>query len=161
MQGTVSVHEAVSVVVRRGPQSMAFFAFVFAALYALFAAILNDHRPFRRLWVRTVLKCVLFCGLFLLVMKSAWLHNWLSANLLGSLTRENYEQVTMAFFAFTFAALFALFNTILNDYFCKAWIRTVLRSIAFLGLFMLVMKNSWVHHALANLLEWLRVERSS
>lgn len=155
------MEQPVSVTIGRGPQSMAFFAFIFTAWFSLLIAVFNDHkrRPLDDARVRPLVKSLGFCALFLFVMKYAWFHNWLSNNLLPWLTKETYPPMTMAFFAFIFSVSFALFNAILNDYLLKRhWVRSVLRCGVFCGLFILVIKTSWAHHVLSSLLEWLRIE---
>ncbi len=71
-----------------------------------------SQRDLKEPWVRTVIKLLLLFCLFLFVMNVASFHNWLSSRVLASLTRENYSQMTMAFFAFIFSATFALSNTV-------------------------------------------------
>ncbi len=60
--------------------SMAFFAFIFSALFALLVTIFNDYSDcgwLQKRSVRTASKIVVFCGLFYFVMANAWVHNHL------------------------------------------------------------------------------------
>ena len=153
----------VSVTVVRGALSMAFFAFVFASLLSLSIAIINDHKlpPFDVSKIRTILKLVVFVALFLFIMKWAWFHNWMSNQLLGTLTHDDrYPQLAKSFFAFTFSAVFALSNTILNDYLDnRRLIRTLLRLALFATLFIVLVWAPWLHPTQFAVLEWLRIER--
>ena len=85
--------DTVSVTVGRGPQSMAFFAFIFSALFTLFNTVFNDYDK-KRFWIRTIIKISVFCVLFLFVMKNAWFHNWLVGVVLKWLTTETYPPMT-------------------------------------------------------------------
>jgi hypothetical protein len=89
--------DTVSATVGRGPQSMAFFAFIFSALFTLFNTIFNDYGDLpwfkERRRIRTLIKVSVFCVLFLFVMKDAWFHDWL-VNVLRWLRTENYPPMT-------------------------------------------------------------------
>jgi hypothetical protein len=83
-----SIQDTVKIMVRRGGESIAFYAFIFAALYALVDSILNVFDWFcTPKWLRATLKAVVFLVLFLLIMSNAWVHNMLS-QLLGWLEVE-------------------------------------------------------------------------
>ena len=95
-----AAHDYIQVTVKRGtPPSMAFFAFVFAAIFALFNSVLTDLlgwvKPSYKqtgFWVRFLARTILFTALFLLIMKSTWIHNWLSW-LLDWLATEKYAPI--------------------------------------------------------------------
>jgi hypothetical protein len=97
-----AAQDFIQVTVKRGtPPSMAFFAFVFAAIFALFNSVFTDLMGCggsRYAWagifgVRFLARAVLFIVLFLFIMKSAWIHNWLSW-LLDWLATEKYSPIT-------------------------------------------------------------------
>jgi len=82
--------DTVGITLVRGAQSMAFFAFIFSAAFALFNSLFADTKllaSYTRL--RPLIRVIVFIGLFLLIMKSSWVHNQLS-NFLGWITTENY-----------------------------------------------------------------------
>lgn len=152
------------VTVGRGALSMSFFAFIFMALLSLFIAIINDHRPrlFNHPWVRSIVKVLLFVVLFVAVMKWAAFHNLLSDLVIRRVTQQASPNLNMfvSFLAFSFSAIFALANTIVNDYFIgKDWLRSLLRVFVFCVLFTSLIWFPWFHHPLASTLEWLRIER--
>jgi hypothetical protein len=90
--------DTVSVTVGRGPQSMAFFAFIFSALFTLFNTVFNDYGDLpwlnERRRTRPLIKVSVFCLLFVFVMKNAWFHNWLVGVVLRWLTTETYPPMT-------------------------------------------------------------------
>jgi hypothetical protein len=71
---------------------------------------------------------------------------------------------SMAFYAFIFAVLFTLFNSVLGDWIrregwsSKPWVRTLMRVTLFIVLFWLVMKNPWFHNRLSHLMDLLSIE---
>jgi hypothetical protein len=89
----VQIQESVSVAVRRGAESWQFFAFVFAAVYALFITLFDECKQgWLNHWgVRVATKCLVFAVLFFLIMKSAWFHNAL-IRLLDWLVTEQHGQ---------------------------------------------------------------------
>jgi hypothetical protein len=88
MQG---IQDAVSVQVARGAASMSFFAFMFAASFGLFLSLFQDHTSgwLRNPWLRALIKCAVFVGLFFLVMASGHVHSCL-VKLYGWLSHESY-----------------------------------------------------------------------
>jgi hypothetical protein len=85
------MQDRIGITVVRAAQSMAFFAFIFTASFALFNSVISDYQGFlKRPWLRSIVKVSAFAALFLLIMKSSWFHNWISDIVLRSLTTENY-----------------------------------------------------------------------
>jgi hypothetical protein len=92
----------IQVTVKRGtPPSMAFFAFIFAAVFALLNSVFTDlvgRLERRHAWAgsfgfRVLARAILFAVLFLFIMKCAWAHNWLS-RLMDWLATEKYPPIT-------------------------------------------------------------------
>ena len=151
----------VSLLVTRGGPSMWLFAFVFGSSFNLCTGILNDltgawERLKSEKRMLAVGRLLLFFGLFLLVMKSALAHNWLS-NHLGWLTSSPNREL-QGFVAFVFASFVALSNSLLNDLRNKPWLRIALRIAAFTVLFIVFFKVQAVGHWIEGLLTWLRIE---
>lgn len=88
MQG---IQDAVSVQVARGAASMSFFAFIFAASFGLFLSLFQDHSSgwLANPWLRSLIKCLAFVVLFLLIMASGHVHSHL-LNLYRWLSHESY-----------------------------------------------------------------------
>lgn len=156
--------DSVSVVVTRGAISMWLFAFVFASSFNLSTGVLNDMAGAWE-WLRRQVKALvavrvlIFLGLFLLVMKSPWAHNWLSAHL-GWLTSSTNREL-QGFVAFVFAICVALSNSLLTDLRNRTGLRIALRIGVFVILFLVIFRIQVVGHSLERLLGWLRVEHYS
>lgn len=87
----MGVQDTVSVTVRRGAESWQFFAFIFAAFYALVVTIFDEWKCsfLAKAWVRIGIKLLVFVCLFLLIMKSTRFHNILVSFLNWLVTEQH------------------------------------------------------------------------
>jgi xanthine/uracil permease len=83
------VQDSIAVQVTRGSESWQFFAFIFAAMFVLALAVLEDCAFPKAKWTRIVAKALLFAGCFYLFMLNHWMRNHL-VDFLGWLKVERY-----------------------------------------------------------------------
>lgn len=83
------IQDSVSIQVTRGAESWQFFAFIFAAVFALAVELLQDSPLPKVWWQRILAKALLFAGCFYLFMLNHWMRNLL-ADILGWLKVERY-----------------------------------------------------------------------
>ncbi len=83
------MQDSIAVQVTRGSESWQFFAFIFAAVFGLTLAILEDCTFPEAKWARIVAKASLFAGCFYLFILNHWMRNHL-VDFLGWLKVEHY-----------------------------------------------------------------------